>query len=316
MKMIVKKPIAVAIILLFIGLALAPSINANISKASVDSELVEFTTELCGLDGGKHTVSLSKEEAEEVEQLIDSIKVRLDKVETREEAVEVFNEAVVELDKYGLLGGLSVKQAERLVAGRYQNSRVVKLLEKLCGEKPTTQGDYENQFCLIAGKTTYTGTYGLIWWIGVHTIWLLIRIIRDLNPFWLQCLLALSLIPPTVLGMISTLNPFALSHTIGFGAEVFTVMGGNYDVEAEGWIWTQGTNGAWTIDRPFFGRMSETPLFFLPFPFLIIYNMYPGAIGFTGLKISLPIVDSGMTFDCFFLGSSIAVKLSSQEPLD
>jgi len=38
-KTYVKKSLAVAVILLFIGLAFASSINANISKASIDSEL-------------------------------------------------------------------------------------------------------------------------------------------------------------------------------------------------------------------------------------------------------------------------------------
>ena len=65
-------------ILLFIGIAFAPSINANISKASLDSELVEITTEVWGFNDGKHTVQLTKEEAEEVKQLIDDIERRLD----------------------------------------------------------------------------------------------------------------------------------------------------------------------------------------------------------------------------------------------
>ena len=38
-----------------------------------ESEMVEITTEICGLNGGKHTVSLSKENALEIEQLIDAI---------------------------------------------------------------------------------------------------------------------------------------------------------------------------------------------------------------------------------------------------
>jgi len=38
-------------------------------------------------------------------------------VETRGEAEAIFKEAVVELDKYGLLGGLSVRQVQRLVTG-------------------------------------------------------------------------------------------------------------------------------------------------------------------------------------------------------
>ncbi|EMR75079.1 hypothetical protein MBGDF03_00859 [Thermoplasmatales archaeon SCGC AB-540-F20] len=126
---IIKKGSVLAVILLFIGVAFAPSINANVSKASIDSELVEITTEVCGINGvTPNTVLLSKEDAEEVEKLIDDIERRLDDVETREETEKIFNEAVVELDKYGLLGGLSVKQAQKLVTGGYQNRRAMKVL--------------------------------------------------------------------------------------------------------------------------------------------------------------------------------------------
>jgi len=74
------KGIAVVVILLFIGLAFAPSINADVSK----EELVEVTTEFCGL-GKKHTVKLTQEEVDELDQLFDDIKERLDNIETREE---------------------------------------------------------------------------------------------------------------------------------------------------------------------------------------------------------------------------------------
>jgi len=148
----IKKALVVAVILLFIGVAFAPSINANISKASIDSEMVEITTEICGLNGGKHTVSLSKEDALEVEQLIDDIERRLDEVETREDAVEIFNEAVVELDKYGLLGGLSVKQAQRFVSGFNINSRLVKFLDRLFKREVGEQNDVENYLCLVSTR--------------------------------------------------------------------------------------------------------------------------------------------------------------------
>jgi len=60
---LIKKGVVVAVILLFIGFAFAPSINTNISKASLDSELVEITTEVWGFNDGKHTVQLTKEES-------------------------------------------------------------------------------------------------------------------------------------------------------------------------------------------------------------------------------------------------------------
>ncbi|MCK5112995.1 MAG: hypothetical protein KAQ84_05575, partial [Thermoplasmatales archaeon] len=50
---LIKKGLAVAVILLFIGLAFTLSINANISKESLEDELVEITTELYGIKGVK-----------------------------------------------------------------------------------------------------------------------------------------------------------------------------------------------------------------------------------------------------------------------
>jgi len=54
-----NKNLAFAIILLFIGVAFAPSINASVVK----DDLVEFDVEFCGL-GKKHTVQLTQKEAE------------------------------------------------------------------------------------------------------------------------------------------------------------------------------------------------------------------------------------------------------------
>ncbi len=48
-----QKGITLAVILLFIGLAFTLSINANISKESLEDELVEITTELYGIKGVK-----------------------------------------------------------------------------------------------------------------------------------------------------------------------------------------------------------------------------------------------------------------------
>ncbi len=59
-----KKLLVVGVIALFLGFAIAPSINANVSKASIDSELVEITTEVCGLNGENHTIQLTNEEAD------------------------------------------------------------------------------------------------------------------------------------------------------------------------------------------------------------------------------------------------------------
>jgi hypothetical protein len=142
-----RKLLVVGVIILFLGLACAPSINANISK---ESELVEITTEICGLNGGKHTVQLTKEEAEEVDRLFDSIRERLNATESREEAVEVFNEVVMELDKYGLIGGLSVNQAQKLLTGGEVYTTIFSILEKYYPKNNILSDKYLiNIFCFI-----------------------------------------------------------------------------------------------------------------------------------------------------------------------
>ena len=155
---LIKKALVVAVILLFIGVAFAPSINANVSKASIESEMVEITTEVCGLNGGKHTVQLTKAEAEEVENLIDDIERRLDEVETREETVEIFNDVIIELDKYGLLGGLSVKQAQRLVTGRNIKFVENKIFRQLLENNLAFDKKY-NFLCLTAGSSILSEFY-------------------------------------------------------------------------------------------------------------------------------------------------------------
>jgi hypothetical protein len=123
-----KKLLVVGVIGLFLGLAITPSINANVNK---ESELIEITTEVCGLGGGKHTIQLTKEEAEEVDRIFVNIRNKLNTTDSREDAEKIFKDAVVELDAYGLLGGLSVKQAQRLVTGGLKNKKMMKIFENI-----------------------------------------------------------------------------------------------------------------------------------------------------------------------------------------
>ena len=138
----IRKCISIVVILLFIGIAFAPYINASVVK----DDLVEFNVEFCGLDK-KHTVKLTQQEADEVESLFDDIEQRLSEVESREEAEEIFKEAVVELDKYDLLGGLSVRQAQRLVTRKYNRLQEANWI---------LSDDNSNYLCLIAGRTNDT----------------------------------------------------------------------------------------------------------------------------------------------------------------
>jgi len=149
---ILRKGLAVGIILLFIGVAIAPSTNVPVVKASTHKDLVEVTTQACGIKGfGNTTVKLTKQQYQNLEQYLVDFRARLNQTTTRKEAVPIFKEAVVELNKYELLPkGMTIERAQKLVVGAYENSKGMALIEKMFHEN-TFLTNQSNSFCFIAG---------------------------------------------------------------------------------------------------------------------------------------------------------------------
>jgi hypothetical protein len=114
-KSLFGKCLTVVIILLFIGVTVAPSINFNVVKASNDNDLIEVTTQACGIQGyGNTTAKLTRQQYQNLEQYLIEFRARLNQTTTREEAVPIFKEAVVELNKYRLLPkGMSIEQIQK-----------------------------------------------------------------------------------------------------------------------------------------------------------------------------------------------------------
>ncbi|HWR26933.1 MAG TPA: hypothetical protein VN377_00695, partial [Candidatus Thermoplasmatota archaeon] len=68
-----RKWLAIGIILLFVGVTIAPTINFNTVKASTDDDLVEVTTQASGIKGyGDTTVKLTREQVNEIDMLFES----------------------------------------------------------------------------------------------------------------------------------------------------------------------------------------------------------------------------------------------------
>jgi len=287
-----KKLLVVGVIVLFLGLAVAPSINANIGR---ESELVEITTEICGLDGGKHTVRLTEKETEEVDRLFENIRLQLNESTSRGEAEEIFNDAVVELDKYGLLGGLSVKQAQRLVTDKYQNPRIVKLMNKFYNRNQ--RGGDENFDCLIVGKTSLTRFEG-----GFSFEALLDMFIRAVinHRVLIAFLLLFSMI-------IRAILPIELSirKSISFGHQNWHFELGGEFYPSKGWIWTNGSNGVKQWDGSFFGQISRVEEYWGP----IVLTYCVGTTEFKGIMI-YPL-SSG---NDFFLGTASHVAVGPKYP--
>jgi hypothetical protein len=134
---------------LFIGVAVAPSITQRVVTASQEDDLVEVTTQACGIQGYKDTkVKLTKQQYQDLEQYLVEFRARLNQTSTREEAIPIFKDAVVELDKYGLLPkGMSVERAQQLVLGNNLQNCINRLLgnEQIRCLFP----NFKNVFCLL-----------------------------------------------------------------------------------------------------------------------------------------------------------------------
>ncbi len=290
-----KKLISVTVILLFIGLSFAPSINANVSK----EELVEFTTEVCGLNGGKQTVKLTQQQADEVEALFDSIREQLNTTESREEAEEIFKNVVVELDKYGLLGGLSIKQAQKLVVNGYQDSRTMKIPERIISK---FQNNNSNYFCLIVGATNGTNfdsQLELLFGRMTVLLGLVGPIIFDKFPLYMFFIIGYFF-----MDFFDSFNPVAIASRINLGGE----KGGGWNPEfvefyANGWIVTTGLLGVKRYNGELIGTLPLYGSAILCNGF--IYKFNPGIIGFTGLQMYNSIRDKH-----FYLGSALATGIN------
>jgi hypothetical protein len=141
-----KKILAIGVILLFIGVAVAPSINTSVVKASNDNDLVEVTTQACGIQGyGNTTVKLTREQYNDLTHYLAEFRARLNQTSTRGEAVPIFKEAIVELNKYGLLPkGMSVERLQEVILHQTHQESL----------KSRDTHENENLLCLVSGQLT------------------------------------------------------------------------------------------------------------------------------------------------------------------
>lgn len=262
----VSKSLVFSVILLFIGVTIAPSINFTVVKASNDNNLVEVTTQACGIKGyGNTTVKLTREQASEVKQLFNSIKNSLDSARTKDETIAIFNQAVIELNTYGLLGGLSVEQAQKLVNGLSQHLLMKNLHKEL--SKSYIVSTYQNYNCHVVGNTTTTYPLGCIGFIATRI------------PF-LYFIFDFFTILYYLYGFPIYHRSFQLLGPVVFGECVFSAKNRNLVwVPSEGWIEAEGVLGKTNISGSFYGNIRR----FTVYGVASHITNYIGMNSFTGL---------------------------------
>jgi len=271
-----KKVFALGVIFLFIGVAVASSINLSVVKASNDNELIEVTSEACGIKGfGNTTVKLTREQYQNLEQYLVEFRARLNQTTTREEAVPLFKDAVVELDKYGLLPkGISIKQAQKLVIGPSYTLVSKNLMKRV--QKNTNVNGVLNFFCLVIGNTNQT---------------------YPLNIF--------GILPLFFLGKSINILPFRLFGPVIFGKTLYDFDGKIADHFSQGWIAAVGLNGLTQNSGscPFKGALYSFSGLFL----LNGFRYHVGMIFFSGITLK----NGGSTF---LLGFTPCIALIENSP--
>jgi hypothetical protein len=297
-----KKILAVSIILLFIGIAVAPSINHSVVKASIDDDLIEVTSQACGITGYKDTtVKLTREQYQDLEQYLVEFRARLNQTTTREEAVPIFKDAVVELDRYGLLPkGMSVERAQKLVLGWYPQQITTGFLQRM--SEKNQQNPESNFLCLVVGELNNTYSDRRINnWLYQFAI----RKYPDIARYIMISLMILTIKRNELLNKM----PLAICDIVGIGyLNVF------YDTfhNSSGWLWSIGVAGKKLWDGEMVGALPGPKIWgFIPLGGHYGYQLYadPGIWGFSGLKV-LP----GVVENKFYLGSAFIVGISSEPP--
>jgi hypothetical protein len=291
-----RKCLVIGIVFLFIGVSFAPTISQSVVTAYQD-DYVEVATQACGINGYKNTtVKLTREQYQDLEQYLVGFRARLNQTSTREEAVPIFKDAVVELDKYGLLPkGMSVEKAQKLVIGFNQNIKLIEYLEKLLHKSESLQDGNAN--CLLFGKSqgfiTFQGPIlRLIYMIFIALMeisdFIMETYFNHIGFFWLMLFIFYSLYP--VPADISETLSFLFIDSPYIGSIIYNGEVAGYGAQEpdyypdRGSIWTNGVNGIKNWSGQFYGQLASYPLCSHD-ETLGYWTCYPGINGFTGLRL-------------------------------
>jgi hypothetical protein len=274
-----KIGLVVGIIILFITLSFAPSINANIDRLPVENKVVETSVRSHRPRGIiPYSVSFTNKKSNEIYRIFDNLKNSLDSAVTDEEIDEIYDDAIESLYKLGMFPRMTFDEAKQLVNGKSVKSRSENL----------GTGN-ENFDCRVIGWTTKTfmfdlarpfmdfllefGRYGMCWY--------------EKNLIYYK----------GKMGFISLSN-----YWWDFWEDYYHL--------TKGWVWTNGTNGVVKWEGTLFGNIISRTIWGGGGYTRLNVELYMGVKDFTGLFI-----DSPFNNHVYFVGNAAHVKISYNPPL-
>ena len=251
------------------------------------------------------TTLLTKQQVQEVQTVFNKLKNGLSTAESIEETQRLFNDAIIELDRYGLLPeGMSIKQAQRLI-----NRASIAQPRATSGQNlhaQTAEGTLQNSLCSIAGnasnvhftklaKRTSLRLYDMMDYGSGNVV-----LVKLTTALWIVC------------NQFSILSDrFLQQPWCHLGVSIYF---GNYHYypypewlhPAQGWIETNGLNGKQNIAGSFWGQ-NMVGGWQAQDDWYMNYS-WRGCIGFTGL-ITYIGSDSA-----YFIGSALYVTVGPNRP--
>jgi hypothetical protein len=266
-------------------------------KASTDDDLVEVTTQACGIQGyGNTTVKLTREQYQNLEEYLVDFRARLNQTTTREEATPIFKEAVVELDKYGLLPrGMSVEKAQRLVISMCFSQRSGEFFKRISGANQDIKSI--NMFCLVSGKATNIRSFGAFYLLRFY--------LSVLGSLFCESFIVTYFISEILLVLRRAFFPLYLFGECSIGEVTYYYHGGDKYYPSTGTIFSLGILGPRIYSGSFYGQIREIPTVEMSPVGYDIY--YSGILGFTGLNI-------GMSGGNFLIGSCLLIDIEPSPP--
>ena len=248
------KTIVCAVIFILVSVSVAPSIYADTTP---EEEYVEFTTEVCGFPGFKpKTIRLKLKQAYEVETIFENLREQMDSSTSIEKTIQICNNAIVKLDRYGLLGRLSIRQAQSLIMGQFQFFRKKHILDT---SKVGLNGD-SNSNCLVVGLTDST-------------------MIESLNSVLIEKLKnELYQERPILSAIIFVISFYLYAYENIF--KLFFLNGFiRFAGPAEGWVKTYGGKGSISWNGTLYNGFKDS------------FGFWTAIAGFSGIKITLSFDD-------------------------
>ena len=307
---LISKALAIGVIVLLLGVSIVPIINAEVSFNK--AEFVEISTELFGFENPtSYTIQVSKEDSDKIDKIFEEIDAKLDSSKTIDETIEIYDWAILELDKYGLFGDISIEEVRKIVLGPYYNKIKAERMDKLLSKYNRIFDDSTNSNCLINGIILHNPS-GHLDYCPMGIIQTLISTFITIFHYRIapEFPISIGIFTLTLLYMISTgamLLPFLPICVIGIGGYL-SFFGEN---AAYGWINSQGNKGKINTSGPFFGQF---PLY------QMIRNIegsiscyYPGIFGFTGIQL---IDFDNIVKGAKILGYALDVRLGPNRPSD